>query len=106
MRENKINVYESFQAVIKKLKKEGKRVICYGVSNGGLLSSYTLTQIPEYIEGAVIGNPVIDLMRFHRLLAGQGNSSGPEIRNTERANCSRQSTDFCIHCRIRWPGQG
>lgn len=71
MRENKINVYESFQAVIKKLKKEGKRVICYGVSNGGLLSSYTLTQIPEYIEGAVIGNPVIDLMRFHRLLAGQ-----------------------------------
>ena len=71
MRENKINVYESFQPIIKKLKGQGKRVICYGVSNGGLLSSYTLTQIPEYLDGAVIGNPVIDLMRFHRLLAGQ-----------------------------------
>ncbi|MHB1441091.1 MAG: prolyl oligopeptidase family serine peptidase [Cuniculiplasma sp.] len=71
MRENKNNVYLAFQTVIKKLRESGRRVICYGVSNGGLLSSYTLTQIPEDLEAAIIGNPVTDLMMFHRLLAGQ-----------------------------------
>ena len=71
MREKKINVYESFQAIIRKLRNDRYHVICYGVSNGGLLSSYTLAKIPGELDGAVIGNPVIDLMRFHRLLAGQ-----------------------------------
>ena len=71
MRENKKNVYESFQGIIRKLSGEGHKIICYGVSNGGLLSSYTLAKIPEYLNGAVIGNPVTDLLRFHKLLAGQ-----------------------------------
>ncbi len=70
MREKKGNVYGSFQTIIKKLHSEGHKVICYGVSNGGLLSSYTLTKIPEILTGAVIGNPVIDLLKFHKLLAG------------------------------------
>ncbi|WP_337860417.1 prolyl oligopeptidase family serine peptidase [Ferroplasma sp.] len=71
MRENKKNVFSAFQAIIKGLKTQGKQIICYGVSNGGLLSAYTLTKIPDELSGAVIGNPVTDLMRFHRLLAGQ-----------------------------------
>ncbi len=71
MKENKINVFNAFRDVIYDLKKSGNKIICYGVSNGGLLSSYTLTDIPESLEAAIIGNPVIDLMRFHKLLAGQ-----------------------------------
>ncbi len=84
MRENKGNVYGSFQSVIKKLHADGHRVICYGVSNGGLLSSYTLAKIPDILTGAVIGNPVIDLLKFHKLLAGMywvseyGNPDDPE----------------------------
>lgn len=68
---NKINVYSSFQEIIKELYKSGQRIICYGVSNGGLLSSYTLTAIPQFLAGAVIGNPVTDLMKFHKFLAGK-----------------------------------
>jgi prolyl oligopeptidase len=71
MRENKINVYDSFQEIIREVKKENSKVICYGVSNGGLLSAYTLTKIPEILSASIIGNPVIDLMRYHKLLAGQ-----------------------------------
>ena len=71
MGRNKINVFSSFQEIIKRIHDSGQKVMCYGVSNGGLLSSYTLTAIPELLAGAVIGNPVIDLMKFHKLLAGQ-----------------------------------
>jgi prolyl oligopeptidase len=71
MRENKTNVFSSFQEIIKKFHDSGHKIICYGVSNGGLLSSYTLTTIPELLQGAIIGNPVIDMMKFHKLLAGQ-----------------------------------
>ncbi|WMT50601.1 MAG: prolyl oligopeptidase family serine peptidase [Ferroplasma sp.] len=71
MGKNKINVFSSFQEIIRKFHDAGHRIICYGVSNGGLLSSYTLTSVPELLEGAIIGNPVIDLMKFHKLLAGQ-----------------------------------
>ena len=71
MGKNKINVFSSFQSIIKKFHDSGHKIICYGVSNGGLLSSYTLTTIPELLEGAIIGNPVVDLIKFHELLAGQ-----------------------------------
>ena len=84
MRENKKNVYGSFQKIIGELKDGGHNVICYGVSNGGLLSAYTLASIPEKLAGSVIGNPVTDLMSFHKLLAGKywvdeyGNPDNPE----------------------------
>ena len=71
MGKNKISVFASFQKIIKKFHDSGHKIICYGVSNGGLLSSYTLTTTPELLDGAIIGNPVIDLMKFHKLLAGQ-----------------------------------
>ena len=71
MGKNKISVFASFQKIIKKFHDSGHKIICYGVSNGGLLSSYTLTTTPELLDGAIIGNPVIDMMKFHKLLAGQ-----------------------------------
>ena len=71
MKENKINVYNSFKSIIKKLKNEKYNVICYGVSNGGLLSAYTFTDMPDELNGAIIGNPVIDLTVFNKLLAGK-----------------------------------
>jgi len=71
MGKNKINVYNSFKKIIEKLKNENYNIICYGVSNGGLLSAYTFTDMPEELSGAVIGNPVIDLTMFNKLLAGK-----------------------------------
>lgn len=86
MRENKQNVFDDFIAVLESLRKEGYRVAAWGRSNGGLLVSATLTQRPDVMDAALIGYPVIDMMRFHRLYIGSvwvpeyGNPDDPKDR--------------------------
>ena len=86
MRENKGNVFDDFIAVLEKLKGEGYRVAAWGRSNGGLLVSATLTQRPDVMDAALIGYPVIDMMRFHNLYIGSvwvpeyGNPDDPKDR--------------------------
>ena len=69
-RDNKINVFNDFRSILEAITKKGYRVVVEGASNGGLLTSYTLINFPELVVGAVIGKPVIDMLRFHKLLAG------------------------------------
>ncbi len=71
MRENKENVFQDFISVIKYLKNHGYRVVVMGASNGGLLTAVMLTRIPEYLDGVVIGYPVLDMLRFHKLFIGK-----------------------------------
>lgn len=86
MRENKQNVFDDFIAVLEKLKKEGYKVAAWGRSNGGLLVSATLTQRPDIMDAALIGYPVIDMLRFHKLYIGSvwipeyGNPDDPKDR--------------------------
>ncbi|NJE48638.1 prolyl oligopeptidase family serine peptidase [Thermococcus sp. 9N3] len=86
MRENKQNVFDDFIAVLEKLKGEGYRVAAWGRSNGGLLVSATLVQRPDVMDSALIGYPVIDMMRFHKLYIGSvwipeyGNPDDPKDR--------------------------
>ncbi|AEH24451.1 prolyl oligopeptidase family serine peptidase [Pyrococcus yayanosii] len=86
MRENKQNVFDDFIAVLEKLKGKGYRVAAWGRSNGGLLVSATLVQRPEVMDSALIGYPVIDMMRFHKLYIGSvwipeyGNPDDPKDR--------------------------
>lgn len=57
-----------------------------GVSNGGLLVAATLVQTPELFNAAIIGYPVIDMLRFHKLYVGKlwtteyGDPDNPEDR--------------------------
>jgi prolyl oligopeptidase len=46
------------------------RLAVYGRSNGGILTSVTLTQHPELIGGAVIESPLVDMLRYHELPPG------------------------------------
>jgi prolyl oligopeptidase len=71
MREKKQNVFDDFTSVIEKLREGGSRVVVTGRSNGGLLVGAAMTQRPELLDGAVIGYPVLDMKRFHKLLIGQ-----------------------------------
>ena len=86
MRENKRNVFDDFIAVLEKLKGEGYKVAAWGRSNGGLLVSATLTQRPDVMDSALIGYPVIDMLRFHKLYIGSvwvpeyGNPDDPKDR--------------------------
>ena len=86
MRENKENVFDDYVAVLEKLKGKGYRAVAWGRSNGGLLVSATLTRRPDVMDAAMIGYPVIDMLRFHRLYIGSvwvpeyGNPDDPKDR--------------------------
>ena len=71
MRERKQNVFDDYASVLRDLKERGVRVVAFGRSNGGLLVGATMTQRPELLDGAVIGYPVLDMRRFHKLYVGK-----------------------------------
>jgi len=71
MREKKQNVFDDFIAVLEFLKYKGTKTVAFGVSNGGLLVGAVLTQRPELLDGALIGYPVLDMLRFHKLYIGK-----------------------------------
>lgn len=70
-REKKQNVFDDFAAVLEKFKKDGRKVAAFGRSNGGLLVGAAMTQHPELLDAAVIGYPVLDMLRFHKLSVGR-----------------------------------
>ncbi len=71
MREKKFNVFDDYIAVLAKLRREGRSVVGFGRSNGGLLMGATMNARPDLLTGVLIGYPVLDMMAFHRLLVGR-----------------------------------
>jgi len=71
MKENKMNVFRDFKSVVMHMKDLGYRVVCWGGSNGGLLVAATFALYPGIMDVAVIGYPVLDMLRFHKLYIGR-----------------------------------
>ena len=67
-------VYEDFIAVAEDLIRRGvttpKRLGCLGGSNGGLLVGNMLTMRPDLFGAIVCQAPLLDMKRYHKLLAG------------------------------------
>jgi prolyl oligopeptidase len=67
-------VYDDFIAVAEDLIKRKitsrNRLGIMGGSNGGLLMGVMLTQRPELFGAAVVQVPLLDMLRYHQLLAG------------------------------------
>lgn len=74
MRENRHLVYEDFAAVAGDLVERGITTVgqlgAQGGSNGGLLMGVMLTRYPELFGALVCSVPLLDMRRFHLLLAG------------------------------------
>ncbi|GAB3813932.1 prolyl oligopeptidase family serine peptidase [Tessaracoccus terricola] len=74
LRENRPRAYEDFAAVARDLVDRGitepEHLGIRGGSNGGLLTGNMLTQYPELFGAVVIQVPLLDMRRYHRLLAG------------------------------------
>lgn len=49
----------------------GRKTIAMGGSNGGLLVGATENEYPELIDCAVIGHPVLDVLRYDKLYVGK-----------------------------------
>lgn len=74
MRENRHKVDEDFAAVAQDLVERGITTVpqlgAQGGSNGGLLMGIMLTKYPELFGALVCQVPLLDMKRFHLLLAG------------------------------------
>jgi prolyl oligopeptidase len=74
LRENRQRSFDDFAAVGQDLIARGitspRRLGIYGRSNGGVLTSVSITQRPELFNAAVIESPLIDMLRYQDLPAG------------------------------------
>jgi len=74
LNENRQLAFDDFAAVARDLVTRGitspRRLGIYGRSNGGVLTSVSITQHPELFNAAVIESPLIDMLRYHELPAG------------------------------------
>jgi prolyl oligopeptidase len=71
---NKQRSYDDFAAVAEDLiarkVTSAKHLGIYGGSNGGLLVGAVMVQRPELFSAVVSAVPLLDMRRYHRLLAG------------------------------------
>ncbi|MEM1056423.1 MAG: prolyl oligopeptidase family serine peptidase [Bacteroidota bacterium] len=73
-RENRQRAFDDFLAVAEDLIARGitspDHLGIRGGSNGGLLTGAAMTQRPDLFEAVVISVPLLDMQRYHLLLAG------------------------------------
>jgi len=71
---NKSKSYEDFEAIAEDLIKRKitspKHLGIEGRSNGGLLVGATMTRRPDLYGAVICGVPLLDMQRYHKLLAG------------------------------------
>jgi prolyl oligopeptidase len=74
LREHHVRCFEDFEAVARDLSARGITSPAHlgieGRSNGGLLVAATMLRHPELYGAVVCGNPLLDMKRYHKLLAG------------------------------------
>ncbi|MCH7980343.1 MAG: S9 family peptidase [Proteobacteria bacterium] len=90
LRENRQRAYDDYFAIAEDLIDTGittsKKLGALGRSNGGLLLGVALTQRPDLFAALDIGVPLLDMLRYNKLLAGAswmgeyGNPDVPEDR--------------------------
>jgi prolyl oligopeptidase len=74
LRHDRVRAFEDFAAVAQDLIRRGitspRRLGAMGGSNGGLLMGAMLTRHPDLFRAIVIQVPLLDMLRYHLLLAG------------------------------------
>jgi prolyl oligopeptidase len=74
LKENRERSFEDFEAVAESLLARGvtspQHLGIEGRSNGGLLVAATMTRRPELYGAVIAGVPLLDMQRYHKLLAG------------------------------------
>ena len=86
LKENRHKAFEDFEAIAEDLFKRGitspKHLGIEGRSNGGLLVGATMTRRPDLYGAVICGVPLLDMQRYHQLLAGaswMGEYGDPDI---------------------------
>jgi prolyl oligopeptidase len=90
LKENRYKIYEDNIAIAEDLIARKitspEHLGISGRSNGGLLTGATFTLRPDLFNAVIVGVPLLDMLRFHKLLAGAswvaeyGNPEDPKMR--------------------------
>ncbi|WP_445376361.1 prolyl oligopeptidase family serine peptidase [Niveispirillum fermenti] len=109
LKENRQRAYDDFQAVAEDLIRtrvtKPARLGIQGGSNGGLLTGVTMTQRPDLFGAVIVAVPLLDMLRYHTLLAGaswMGEYGDPEIP-AERSWIARYSPYQNLRANARYP---
>ncbi|UTA49206.1 prolyl oligopeptidase family serine peptidase [Simiduia sp. 21SJ11W-1] len=74
LKENRTKAYEDFEAIAEDLIvrniTSAKHIGIEGRSNGGLLVGATMVRRPDLYGAVICGVPLLDMQRYHQLLAG------------------------------------
>ena len=74
LKKNRSNTFGDFIAVSEDLIQRGitspQKLAIEGGSNGGLLTGVAVTQRPDLYQAVVTSAPLLDMMRYHKLLVG------------------------------------
>ncbi|HVI31923.1 prolyl oligopeptidase family serine peptidase [Phenylobacterium sp.] len=109
LREKRQLAFDDFAAVARDLFARkitsARRLGIYGRSNGGVLTTVSMTQHPELWNAVVVESPLIDMLRYHKLSAGAswvGEYGNPDVAE-DRAFIARYSGYQNLKPGVRYP---
>ncbi|HEY8573674.1 prolyl oligopeptidase family serine peptidase [Phenylobacterium sp.] len=109
LREKRQLSFDDFAAVARDLFARKitspRRLGIYGRSNGGVLTTVSMTQHPELWNAIVIESPLIDMLRYHKLSAGAswvGEYGDPDVP-ADRAFIAKYSAYQNLKPGVRYP---
>jgi prolyl oligopeptidase len=109
LKENHYRAFEDFEAVARDIVARKITSPAHlgieGRSNGGLLVGATMLRHPELYGAVVCGSPLLDMRRYHRLLAGASwvaEYGDPDVPD-EWAYISRYSPYQNVHAGMKLP---
>ena len=108
-REHRQRAFDDFAAVAKDLIADKvtspAHLGIYGRSNGGILTSVSITQRPELFHAAVIESPLVDMLRYTHLSAGASWSAeygDPDVA-ADRAFIAKYSAYQNLKAGVKYP---
>lgn len=109
LRERRQLSFDDFAAVARDLAERkltsARRLGIYGRSNGGVLTTVSMTQHPELWNAIVVESPLIDMLRYHRLSAGAswiGEYGDPDVP-ADRAFIAKYSAYQNLKAGVKYP---
>jgi prolyl oligopeptidase len=109
LREKRQLAFDDFAAVARDLAArkiaDARHLGIYGRSNGGVLTSVSITQHPELWNAAVIESPLIDMLRYSHLSAGAswvGEYGDPDVP-ADRAFIAKYSAYQALKPGVKYP---
>ncbi|WP_334161600.1 prolyl oligopeptidase family serine peptidase [Phenylobacterium sp.] len=109
LREKRQLAFDDFAAVARDLFARkitsARRLGIYGRSNGGVLTTVSMTQHPELWNAVVVESPLIDMLRYHKLSAGAswvGEYGNPDVVE-DRAFIAKYSGYQNLKPGVRYP---